>query len=264
MASESPYFSFLMCVHVLNDYVHQAIESIFEQTLADWELVIVANGKNAGQITEKLASCYEDDRVKLHQSTVPQLCSSLNYGINFCRGVYIVRMDSDDICVGDRLAQLKALTEEGYDVIGFNAVIIDGEGKEAGRFHDRPSGVLNRRSLLRKNWIIHPASAIKRETLLDVRGYSGGFVSEDYDLWLRISRHKKYKIYYSGDVAIKYRVHGEQAKGDPLAYAEVAGYMLRELMYKPGLEHMAAFLLHSLKAVFFVWIQPRFSSREKR
>lgn len=64
-------------------------------------------------------------------------------------------------------------------------------------------------------------------------------MSEDYDLWLRAARDKRI-IFRNIDLPlIKYRVHNNQARGNPLGYSEVAGYMLREALLCMGLRYFA-------------------------
>jgi hypothetical protein len=72
-------------------------------------------------------------------------------------------------------------------------------------------------------------------------------MSEDYDLWLRASRSKKF-IFCTVDVPfIKYRINSGQARGKALGYAEVAGHLLREALLLNSLKMLLGSVLACLK-----------------
>src|SRR5690606_34343695 len=77
----------------------------------------------------------------------------------------------------------------------------------------------------------HPASAIKRNSLLKARGYLGGDNCEDRDLWLRMDRAGM-RLVVADFPAIQYRINLYQVKGSRIAYADGVGLTLREALFR--------------------------------
>ncbi|EHH0795665.1 glycosyltransferase [Vibrio vulnificus] len=234
-------FSFLMCVHEDNPFIDNAIQSVLEQDYNDFEFIIVAN--NCSNSLYERLSCLDDSRIRLFRTSIGQLSFNLNYGVDKAKGKYIVRMDSDDICLSTRLSVCEKYAHGDYDVIAFSAEIIDQNDCLIG---ERIIGSENEKKLLYKNPIIHPAVMIKRESLIKARGYLGGFQSEDYDLWLRMY-HSSFKFHFSNEIVLKYRIHNTQSKGALLPYCEVSGYFIRNFLLYLKFEYFWGFVIASIK-----------------
>lgn len=226
--------SFLMCVHEDQPYLNMAIESMLEQDYQDeYEIVIVANNCS-DQLFEKLLSFSErSSKIRLFRTSIGQLAFNLNYGVDKAKGDYIVRMDADDICFPDRLSKTKKMLEDHDfpDVLSGLAEKIDENGVVIGQPGKARSEKQISRVLPFKNPIVHPASAIKRESLLKARGYLGGINCEDRDLWLRMDRAGM-RLVVADFPAIQYRINPYQVKGSRIAYADGVGLTLREALFR--------------------------------
>lgn len=88
-----PKISVIMPTYNAETYVREAIESILNQTFADFEFLILDGGSKDKTI--EIIESYNDDRIKIYKNcgTIPQ---SLNKGIKEATGEYIARMDADD------------------------------------------------------------------------------------------------------------------------------------------------------------------------
>lgn len=248
-ANDSPRFSFLMAVHRLQPYLAQAIQSVLDQTSKEFEFYVIAN--NCENDLWNFLQGFDDPRIRLHRTSIGQLAYNLNYGIDLIGSGYVLRMDGDDVCLPDRLERTRqALQACGFpDVLAGGATIIDGSGRETGRSlpaetHDAIVG-----ALWWRNSIVHPACAFRAETIKRLRGYCGGMMSEDYDLWLRARRDGRVRFAGVAVPLIKYRVHGDQARGHRLGYAESAGHLLREMLLKGGARNCAGAVLAVAKTV---------------
>ena len=83
---------------VSNSLLERAINSILSQTETDFELIIINDGStdNTAEILEKYAR--RDSRIViLTNKTNKGLPYSLNRGLEAARGIYIARMDDDDM-----------------------------------------------------------------------------------------------------------------------------------------------------------------------
>lgn len=222
--------SVLMGVHRLDEYVFPAIDSILAQEEVTFELVVVANGADAEVVGNSIAAHYQgDERLRVLYSKVGQLAHALNIGLSNARYDYIARMDADDISRADRLKiQLDHIVKNNLDLVGGALELIDKDGISFG-VRSYPTGKSIDRKIYFKNCFAHNTIFCKKQLLIDARGYSGGFNSEDYDLWLRLRRSGVAWDNMS-EPLVQYRIHDAASQRNLLGYAEVAGYMMREFV----------------------------------
>jgi len=82
--------------------VAEAISSILNQTLEDWELIVYDDGSHDDTVC--VARKFSDPRIKVVEGGKNcGLPSCLNEIINLCRSEYFARMDGDDIAYPNRL-----------------------------------------------------------------------------------------------------------------------------------------------------------------
>ena len=113
-----PLVSFLMSNYKTPPaYLRRALDSILAQTMPDFEAVIINDGvkdESYGILQEYAA---KDGRIRIIENEKNLgLATSLNRGIDECKGKYIARMDTDDICYPDRLEKQVAFMEAHPDV----------------------------------------------------------------------------------------------------------------------------------------------------
>ncbi|MDH2899450.1 MAG: glycosyltransferase family A protein, partial [archaeon] len=102
-----PQISVVMTNYNKDRFIMQAVESILNQTFADFELIIVddASMDSSRQILNELAK--SDPRIKL-------IVNNTNMGPSYCRnralkmatGKYISFVDSDDMIRAERLEKM--------------------------------------------------------------------------------------------------------------------------------------------------------------
>lgn len=248
-------FSFLMCVNQDQPFLDQAVSSMIAQDYKDeYEIIIVANNC-LDALYEKLQGYAERSKnIRLFRTSIGQLAFNLNYGFDQAKGDYVVRMDADDVCFPDRLTRTAEMLEvhEYPDVLSGLAQKVDESGRVTQGAEKVPARKNVSRLLWFKNPIVHPATAIKRESLLKARGYLGGVNCEDYDLWLRMDRLGM-DLIQADFLAIQYRINPYQVKGSRIAYADGVGLKLREALFRPSLlffigtlQGLTKFLIFSL------------------
>lgn len=248
--STSITFSVILCVNRDQPWLSEAIESILSQEDPDFEFLIAANACT-DELWCKLVSFSENDsRIRLFRSSVGQLSFNLNLLADKAHGEYLVRMDADDVSEPNRLRTLRlALAREQVDVLGSAVILIDGKGREIGvmQLPETPAAIKS--ALLTRTAFCHPAVALRRQFLLGMRGYLGGYVSEDTDLWLRALRAGA-SMKNLPDPLLRYRIHENQSIASRLGYAEVASHWLRELLITPSCYTISGFSVALFKTLF--------------
>lgn len=164
------------------DLLRQAIGSVVDQTLREWELVIVED------TSEVSLPQFNDPRIRIVRRAVrTSLASALNEGLSVCAAPLVARLDGDDICEPSRLALQVAALELHPEVavVGSALTVIDETGRTVGhrRYPMEPADVA--RSMRRYNSVAHPSVTYRRDIILRAGGYRDVRV-EDYDLWCRL------------------------------------------------------------------------------
>lgn len=207
--------SILMSVYNENvDDLVEAIDSVLNQTFQNFEFIIVLDNPNKSSV-KRLLNEYSnvDHRIRIIENNVNVgLAESMNNGLKYCKGEYIVRMDADDICHNKRLEILQQEISKHKDVDVFYSTFrtISDDGK---LLKDSPAVPTNNEELgiilkKYKNIICHPTVAIKKRSLEQVDGYSDLRIVEDYELWLTMLRHG-FIFYGINQSLIDVRLHGD-------------------------------------------------------
>lgn len=104
------------CYNAAN-HIAATIQSIQQQTLSDWELLIVDDGStdNSADIVRHAAA--QDSRIKLIQKVNGGTASARKLGLEHAQGEYIQFLDADDQIEADKLLrQVELMDKEGLQV----------------------------------------------------------------------------------------------------------------------------------------------------
>ncbi len=128
-----PLVSVIMSMRNSAATVEAAVRSVLQQTLADFELIVIDNGSS--DQSGAIVAAFNDPRIRLVRETrTAFLGARLKQAVGLCRGEFIARMDADDICFAERLAtQVARLREQPeLDLIGCGAVVFTSKGELVG------------------------------------------------------------------------------------------------------------------------------------
>ena len=184
-----PEITVLMPVRNGEKYIKNAIDSVLNQTLTDFEFLIIDDGST--DRTMKIIQDYADERIHLVKGK-HQFIQNLNEGLQLASGAYIARMDADDIMHTERLRiQLKRMKKNpDITVCGTWAKIFSDKGNERKISH-LGYGIIHEPvlELLKYNMLLHPSVMIKKEFLLNHHiKYQNYPCVEDYKLWFDIAK----------------------------------------------------------------------------
>jgi glycosyltransferase involved in cell wall biosynthesis len=123
----TPAISVAMSVYNGERFLAEAIESVLGQTFADLEFLIVDDGSTDGSRAMIEAYAAKDARIRPILRENRGLIASLNQMLDEARAPLVARMDADDVCLPERLAQQVAFLDAhpDYGVLGCWTVDID-------------------------------------------------------------------------------------------------------------------------------------------
>lgn len=114
-----PKISVIMGVYNCENTVAKSIESIINQTVEDWELIICDDGSSDNTYKEVKQYVEKDNRICLIRNAQNHgLPYTLNRCLEYAKGEYCARMDGDDLCdvlrFEKQLGFLEAHKEYGF------------------------------------------------------------------------------------------------------------------------------------------------------
>lgn len=190
---DKPFISVVMGCYNNETTIKEAVNSILDQSLADFEFIIVDDCSTDGTID--VVRSIQDPRIKLIiNSENKGLGYSLNYGVNLSKGKYIARMDADDIAMPRRFEEQVKYLEEHPEVmcVGTGAEKIGSVNLYTQLFSryiiPRCTQEEIKAWLLLGTPLLHPsvmmnATLVKRADL----NYDPAFrKAQDYELWTRM------------------------------------------------------------------------------
>lgn len=207
-----PLVSVILPVYNSIDYLDVAIQSILNQTLKSFELIIIDDGSN-NQTKNKLSEyALIDNRIKLISLKKNKgITNALNLGINKAQGKYIARMDSDDRSNLNRFSkQINLMEKYELDICASNYVVINESDKLL--FRRKISNSIN--FLYLKTTFTSPfvhGSVIFKKEFLKKYMYENYKLNnlEDYYLWIRILNDNQFKFRVVDEFLYEWRHHGK-------------------------------------------------------
>ncbi|MGP8314971.1 glycosyltransferase family 2 protein [Enterocloster aldenensis] len=213
MSERKPKISIIMGVYNGEKTLDEAIKSICNQTFSDWELIVCddCSTDNTDLIIQQW--CKQEPRIiGMRNDCNRKLAATLNRCLESASGVYIARMDDDDISYPERLEVQNHFLDEHLEY-GFVSSLIDGyDGERV--IHDfwhrkeRPES----KDFLSGSQFVHPATMFRSQALMEVNGYRSSSDTrrmEDYDLFMRLYA-AGYRGYNIQQPLLQYYVNSEK------------------------------------------------------
>ncbi len=151
--------------------------------------------------------CYDDPRVIVINKRNEGLIQALNDGIAISKGLFIARMDADDISNHSRLdLQINYLKSNNLDICGCNIELF---GDKTGYVKYPVYDDKIKLSLILGSPFAHPSIMIKA-SILKKNMYDAQAVNfEDFELWSRLAM-LNYSFGNINESLLNYRVHSNQ------------------------------------------------------
>jgi len=192
------------------DLIGGTLESVREQTFADWECIVVDDGSTDG--TEEVVQQFAEQDERFHYVRQPNagVCVARNRGISLARGKYVAFLDSDDHFAPNKLEwQVAALDGDSGAVLVYgNTLQCSPLDMRRGQIYlgdmvSKPSGWAFE-SLLQCSSVYAPL--VRAEAFRKTGGFDSEMIpGEDWDMWIRLARVGR--IIFDPRVHLFYRLH---------------------------------------------------------
>jgi len=205
-----PCFTIVIPVFNAEATLTQTIQSVFDQTCGDWELLLIDDGSSDTSIMICETAAALDPRVRVLENPGKGPATARNYGAYLGSGRFIAFLDADDIWTPDRLAQMRS---------GFKARPSAGclfsrvrlcDAKSLTEIGFTPSIYRLFPQDLMGEFAITTSSNLvfRREAFEEVQGFDPTMSSaEDQDLVLRLACQTRWTVKGLNTVLVNYRLN---------------------------------------------------------
>ena len=208
-----------MPAYNVDRYIKDAIQSILDQNFSDWELIVVNDGSTDN--TWEVISTFNDSRIQSFNFNKNRGVGwASKYALERINSPYIARMDSDDLCMPDRLKKQYEFMEQNSDIAVvrcYAEIFSDDPEVKNSRFYKRKKSFTEPRcnqemtseklseTLYWYLCLINPTTFMRTDVVKNI-GYQACLkISEDYHLLYNINR-QGYKFDTVPEVLYRYRV----------------------------------------------------------
>ncbi|HKO60797.1 MAG TPA: glycosyltransferase [Pyrinomonadaceae bacterium] len=211
-----PLVSIIVVCYNQARFVRECLESVRLQTYANTELIVIddCSGDDSAAVIESWIAALPDKPTFIVHERNQGICKTFNEALSNASGKYVSIIAADDVYLPDKTETQVTLFEslpENVGVIYSDVWQMDACGNllkqhfiESQRdFAVMPQGNLFD-ALLQGNFIPAMSTMVRRECYAQVGRYDEQLTYEDFDMWLRISRH--YEFVFSPVISAKYRV----------------------------------------------------------
>lgn len=212
-----PKVSVLMSVRNGAAYLQEAMDSVFAQTLPDFEFILIDNA-SVDATPAIIAACTDPRLVTIRNPSSLTLTESLNIGLAKARGLYVARLDADDIALPDRLARQVTFmdTHPAVAALGTEWVDFDDSGRESPSppLPDRHADIVA--AMGHETPLAHPTLMLRREPAVAVGGYPTAYAyGQDYALYLELVTAGYELANLPAPPLVRIRTHAQQASLSP-------------------------------------------------
>lgn len=211
----SPKISVIIPAYNHEKYVGEAVHSVLEQHMTDFELIIVNDGSR--DRSEQVILSIQDRRIRYFTQNNQGAHNTINRGIGLARGEYVSILNSDDAYYPERLGEcLKTLEKNASLHAVFSHVeFIDETGKHIkyrrgaephrSEISLRKDGFLFP-DLLGGNFLVSTSNLFCRKSVFEhIALFSNLRYAHDYEFFLRLCYH--FKVRMIDSPLLKYRIH---------------------------------------------------------
>lgn len=232
----NPEISIVVPVYNVEDFIHDCIQSILDQTFKNFELILVNDGSTdkSGAICDEYAE--KDQRIRVIHKENGGQSSARNSGIDAAKGNYIGFIDSDDWIDPEMYKILYTkLVENSADITACNLMQYDKDAdknlycnKTDDVSYDRDSAMDE--LYLNERLTFSPCNKLYKKNLFEGIRFKEGYILEDMDFSYRMM-HQAKKVYYTGQALYNYRYNEKSTMRKVFSKKRLDEFEVRKNMY---------------------------------
>lgn len=236
-------------------YLREAIDSVYAQSFQDWEIIFWDNASTDN--SAEIATGYDGKLKYFRGSETVPLGQARNLALERARGEYITFLDCDDMWLPDKLQKQIAVLGSNEDVCflyGNCFQLIGGKKRYLGFTRPQPQGNVFRSFLT--HYPVNLQTVMIRKAVLEQ--FEDPFdpkltVAEEFDLFLRVLY--RCQAAYIHDPLVVYRIHENMSSLKhmtryPIEIEYVMGKLINVI---PGFQQQFAHELRYLEAKLGYW-----------
>jgi len=207
---EEPLVSVVINCYNGEKYLKEAIDSVYEQTYQNWEIIFWDNAST--DQTAEIVKLYDNKLRYFRSKKTTVLGKARVEATKEAVGEYIAFLDSDDLWLHDKLEKQVALFVNTDADIGFiygrTKVIFDDDNKGGFIFKEGdilPEGDIFS-ELAKENFIVFSSAIVDRDKFYKSGGFPAHFLNST-DYWVFLHMAKEYHCRAVQDVCCKNRIH---------------------------------------------------------
>lgn len=215
-----PQISVIIPTYNASEYILEAIDSVFNQTYKDYEIIVVDDG-STDRTNETLKEYNSKIRYFYQKNKGPS--AARNTGIKNAKGEFIAFLDSDDRWLPQKLELQMNIISKSYSIglVACEGLIVDTNSRILKHLVLSKRDFSDKRNLMNELLIRNiipaiPSSAIIRKNCFDVVGLFNEnlFVAEDWDIVFRICMKYEFKLIHEPLIKIRDRKNSQSCSGD--------------------------------------------------
>ena len=204
------------------EWIHETIESVLNQSITDIELIIVddASSDDSVKIIKEYAA--KDSRIKFEVfPSNSGAMVALNKCYELSSGKYIATISSDDIWELDKLEKQIRILEENQETGAVFALptFIDEDGERITNVSNGFQTSTKTRSrfewmnhFLTDNCICYPTSLVRKKCYEDIGFFNTAYRSlPDFQMWVRL--FYRYNVFIINENLMRFRIHSYNESG---------------------------------------------------
>jgi glycosyltransferase involved in cell wall biosynthesis len=172
----------------------EALESLEQQTLEDFEVIAVDDGSSDKSLEILRGWERRDGRFRAFSQSHQGIIPSLNTGLDACRALYVARMDADDRAHPHRLERQFDFLEAHPEVAVVSCLVRAFPTEKVRQgfqvylewLNSLVTGEEIGREIFIESPLAHPSVTFRKDWVERAGGYQECGWPEDYDLWLRL------------------------------------------------------------------------------
>ena len=191
--------SIIMPFKNCEEFLKETLNSIINQTYTSWELIAV-NDHSEDNGIELIQADFQDKRIQILNNKGKGIIKALQLGLENTKGIYVTRMDADDIMKPSKLKELKEAIDTSKEASVAVGLVhyFKSDGSEIGNGYLKYQDWINNLAIKKASFkeiykecsIPSPSWMMKMEVFKKIGGFNPEIYPEDYELAFRMYQHK--------------------------------------------------------------------------